>query len=354
MNTLEIAYHFVAHVAAKKQKRRLAITDEHDIMKKFKKIILVLLIFACLTLAFVPFIVPVPEQEGLVSEQEFVDADSKFIQINNVNIHYKESGSGETTFILLHPFGGSTYSWREVMDNFAQYGRVIAYDRPAFGLTERPMPENWIENPYGMKASLEILLGLLDEFEIEKAILVGNSAGGGVAVAFALEYPERVQQLILVDPGVGGGRGPQFPAWALPMMWTPQMRHIAPLMMRDYQESLPNTIQREWFDQTKLTDEIKQTHLNLLKIQNWDRALYELTFAPAYPELRDLLPKLTSQTFIIAGQEDRLIRPFYFEAITTEIPNAQLTLIPQCGHVPQEECPIEFMNAVQNYLQSNK
>ncbi|NJN80439.1 MAG: alpha/beta hydrolase, partial [Anaerolineales bacterium] len=226
----------------------------------------------------------------------------------------------------------------------------IAYDRPAFGLTERPMPEDWVENPYGMKANIEILKSLLDTFGIEKAILVGNSAGGGVAVAFSLEYPERVEQLILVDPGVGGGRGPQFPAWALPIMWTPQMRHIAPLLMRDYQESLPNTIEREWFDSTKLTEEIKQTHLNLLKIQNWDRAFYELTFAPAYPELRPLLPQLKVKAYIIAGQEDRLIRPFYFEAVQTEIPEAELTLIPQCGHVPQEECPAEFMQAVKKYL----
>ena len=157
-------------------------------MKYIKKIIFVFLIFACLMMAFAPFVIAVPEIEGLVSEQEFIDADSKFIEINHVNIHYKESGSGEQTFILLHPFGGSTYSWREVMDDFAQYGRVIAYDRPAFGLTERPMPEDWVENPYSMKANIEILKSLLDTFGIEKAVLVGNSAGGAVAVAFALEY----------------------------------------------------------------------------------------------------------------------------------------------------------------------
>jgi pimeloyl-ACP methyl ester carboxylesterase len=323
-------------------------------MKKYKKLIFTFLIFACVTASFGPFLIPVPELDNVISEQEFIDSDSKFIEINNVNIHYKESGTGDKTFILLHPFGGSTYSWREVMDDFSEYGRVIAYDRPAFGLTERPMPEDWVENPYGMKANIEILKSLLDEFGIEKAILVGNSAGGGVAVAFALEYPERVKQLILVAPGVGGGYGTQFPSWALPIMWTPQMRHVAPLLTRDYQESLPRTIERGWFDQTRLTDEIKQTHLNVLKINNWDRAFYELTFSPAYPELRGLLPELKVKAYIIAGAEDVLIRAWYFEAIVTEIPEAQLTFIPQCGHVPQEECPTEFMQVVQNYLQSNK
>jgi pimeloyl-ACP methyl ester carboxylesterase len=320
-------------------------------MKRWKKFLLLSLIFACVTTALGPFVVPVPTLDGLVSEQEFVDPDSQFIEINGVNIHYKEAGVGERTFILLHPFGGSTYSWREVIDEFAQYGKVIAYDRPAFGLTERPLPGDWEENPYGMKANVEILRELLDSMGVEKAVLVGNSAGGGVAVAFALEYPERIDELILVDPGVGGGRGPQFPAWALPVMWTPQMRHLGPLMMRDYQESLPRTLERGWFDQTKLTNEIRERHLQILKIKNWDKAFYELTFAPAYPELRPLLPNLTVPVLVVAGQEDRLIRSWYFEAVATEIPEATLNLIPQCGHMPQEECPTEFMEVVLKYLQ---
>lgn len=320
-------------------------------MKRWKKFLLLSLIFACVTTALGPFVVPVPTLDGLVSEQEFVDPDSQFIEINGVNIHYKEAGAVERTFILLHPFGGSTYSWREVMDEFAKYGRVIAYDRPAFGLTERPLPGEWEENPYGMKANVEILRELLDSMGVEKTVLVGNSAGGGVAVAFALEYPERIDELILVDPGVGGGRGPQFPAWALPVMWTPQMRHLGPLMMRDYQESLPRTLERGWFDQTKLTNEIRERHLQILKIKNWDKAFYELTFAPAYPELRPLLPNLTVPVLVVAGQEDRLIRSWYFEAVATEIPEATLNLIPQCGHMPQEECPTEFMEVVLKYLQ---
>ena len=320
-------------------------------MKRWKRIVLGALIFLFVSVSVGPFLVPVSALAGLVTEKELADPDSKFIELNDVSIHYKEAGGGERTFILLHGFGASVFSWREVMDELSQYGRVIAYDRPAFGLTERPMPETWSENPYGMKANVELLRELLDSFGLEKAILVGNSAGGGVAVAFALQYPERIEALVLVDPGVGGGRGPQFPAWALPLMWTPQMRHIGPLLMRDYQETLPNTIMREWYDQTKLPDEVMAEQLELLQIENWDRAFYELTFAPAYPELRPLLPSLTVPVFIIAGQEDRLIRSWYFEAIATEIPNAQLALLPNCGHVPQEECPQQFMDEVESFLQ---
>ena len=156
-------------------------------MKRLKKFVFIFLVFSCLVTVIGPFLVPVSALEGLVTESDFADLDSKFIEVNNLTVHYKEMGTGEKTFILLHGFGASTYSWREVMDNFSQLGRVIAYDRPAFGLTERPMPEDWVENPYGMKANIELLRGLMDALQIEKAILVGNSAGGGVAVAFGLE-----------------------------------------------------------------------------------------------------------------------------------------------------------------------
>jgi pimeloyl-ACP methyl ester carboxylesterase len=244
------------------------------------------------------------------------------------------------------------FSWREVMDDFAQRGRVIAYDRPAFGLTERPMPETWTGNPYGMEANIELLRGLMDAFGIDKAVLVGNSAGGGVSVAFALKYPERVESLILVDPGLGGGRGPQFPGWALPLMRSPQMRHVGPLLVRDIAQTGNDTILRAWSDPGKVTDEIIAEYRKPLMTLNWDRALYELTFAPPYPELRPRLPELKVPVFVIGGEDDRLIRSWYFEAVSKEIPGAELVLLPKCGHVPHEECPNEFMEEVVKYLEN--
>ena len=323
-------------------------------MKRWKKTLLISLIVLILIACLGPFLVPVPPLEGTVPESALVDPDSKFIEVNDVTVHYKEQGSGGTTYILLHGFGASVFSWREVMDDFAARGRVIAYDRPAFGLTSRPMPDAWKDgvNPYSMEFNVELLRGLMDAFGIEQAILVGNSAGGAVATAFAMRYPQRVDALILVDPGLGGGRGPQFPAWALPIMRTPQMRHLGPLLVRDIAVSGDEAILRAWSDPSKVTDEILDGYHKPLQANNWDRALYELTFAPAYPELRPLLPELTTPAFVIGGEDDRLIRPWYFEAIAQEIPNAQLVLLPHCGHVPHEECPDAFMQEVIKYLEA--
>ncbi|MCE9646150.1 MAG: alpha/beta hydrolase [Chloroflexi bacterium] len=319
-------------------------------MKRWQKIIIWIVVFVLASVMIGPFLIPVPALEGLVPESAIADPDSKFIEINHVTVHYKQEGAGKTTFILLHGFGASVYSWREVMDDFAMRGRVIAYDRPAFGLTERPMPETWAANPYGMDANIELLHGLMDALEVEKAVLVGNSAGGGVSVAFALKYPERVESLILVDPGLGGGRGPQFPEWALPLMRTPQMRHLGPLLVRNIAETGNETILRAWSDPALVTDEIIAGYRKPLRADNWDRALYELTFAPPFPELRPQLPDLTVPSLIIGGEDDRIIRPWYFEAVSKEIPGAELVLLPKCGHVPHEECPDRFMENVIKFL----
>ena len=89
-------------------------------MKRWKQILFRTFIFACLAVLFGPFLVPVPELGDLVTEKEFADPDSKFIEVNDVTVHYKEMGEGETTFILLHGFGSSVFSWREVMDDFSE------------------------------------------------------------------------------------------------------------------------------------------------------------------------------------------------------------------------------------------
>jgi pimeloyl-ACP methyl ester carboxylesterase len=120
--------------------------------------------------------VPVPPLTSTVPAVQLADPDSQFIYINGLSIHVKTIGQGKPVFILLHGFGASLFSWHAVMEPFSHSGTVIAYDLPAFGLTERPM--DWTgENPYSSQGNLDLLLGLLNYFNVQKAIRVGNSAG---------------------------------------------------------------------------------------------------------------------------------------------------------------------------------
>jgi pimeloyl-ACP methyl ester carboxylesterase len=137
---------------------------------------------AALAVLVGPFLVPVRPLKGTVPPEQLADADSRFIDVNGVKMHYKTLGSGEPALILLHGFAASTFNWRAVMAPLAELGTVVAYDRPSSGLTERPLPGDWTgESPYSPDAQVAQLVGLMDALGISQAVLIGNSAGGTVA-----------------------------------------------------------------------------------------------------------------------------------------------------------------------------
>ena len=296
-----------------------------------------------------PFLIPVPPLENTVPAETLADEDSLFIEVNGVKVHYKTYGQGEPVFLLLHGFGASLFSWHEVTAPLAEMGTVIAYDRPAFGLTERPL--EWEgESPYSQDSQVELVIGLMDALGVEQAILVGNSAGGTISMLTALKYPQRVQSLILVDPAVYAGGG--APAWIRPLLGTPQMRHLGPLVARQIQTRGPELVELAWHDPTRITPEIMEGYQKPLRIDNWDKALWELTASSRESGLAERLSEFDLPVLVITGDDDRIVPTEQSLQLAKEIPNAQLAVIPQCGHVPHEECPDVFMQAVTDFLES--
>jgi pimeloyl-ACP methyl ester carboxylesterase len=294
-----------------------------------------------------PFLVPVPPLTDTVPAEQLADPDSKFVEINGLTVHYKTAGEGEPVFILLHGFGASLFSWHAVMEPLSQYGTVIAFDRPAFGLTERPM--TWEgESPYSPQAQVDLLLGLLDHFNVERAILVGNSAGGTVAMNFYLQHPDRVQALILVDPAVYEGGG--GPSWLRPFYNTPQMNHLGPLFVRSIQSSGMDLIKTAWYDPAKITQATRDGYTRPLKADNWDRALWYFTAASQVSDLPQRLGEFSLPVLVITGDTDKIVPTANSIQLAGELPNAALVVIPQAGHVPHEEQPGLFMQAVDEFL----
>jgi len=317
-------------------------------MKKVGKILFLILAVLLVVALVGPFLVPVPPLEGMVPPQQLADPGSQFIEINGLSVHVKRMGQGEPVFVLLHGFGASLYSWHAVVEPLSRYGMVIAYDRPAFGLTERPM--EWTgQNPYGPEAQVDLLLGLMDHFGVQQAILVGNSAGGTISMQFALAHPERVRALILVDPAVYAGGG--SPAWMRPLLRTPQMRRLGPLFIRKIQEWGPEMIKTAWHDPSKITPDVLEGYKKPLLTENWDRALWEMTLATHDTGLTNHLNELTLPILVITGDDDRIVPTEQSVRLAGALPNATLVVIQDAGHVPHEEHPAEFMQAVYEFLQ---
>ncbi len=318
-------------------------------MKRWQKISLAVVAFLLLLVLLGPFLIPVPPLEGTVPPEELADPDSKFVEVHDLKVHYKETGSGEPVFILLHGFGASLFSWYAVMEPLAQYGRVIAFDRPGFGLTERPMPGEWKgTNPYSPEAQVDLVIELMVALGVEQAILVGNSAGGTVSVNVALNHPERVQALVLVDAAIYTSGG--SPAWARPLFSTPQMRRLGPLIARQIQARGPELIELAWHDPSKVTPETLAGYQKPLQVHNWDRALWELTVASRPLNLAERLDELQLPVLVVTGDDDRIVPTEESLRLAMDIPGASLAVIPNCGHVPQEERPDLLMIELEMFL----
>ena len=316
---------------------------------KALKIIGLVLLGIILLIAIVPFLIPIPPLEDTKPAAELADPDSLFIDLDGITIHYKKMGAGEPVYILLHGFGASTYSWREVMPPLSQTGTVIAYDRPAFGLTDRPMPGEWQgPSPYSYAYQTEMVIRLMDDLGIEKAVLVGNSAGGTVAAAAALKYPQRVTGLVLVDAAIYMDN-PSSPllGWLLK---TPQANRLGPLFTRNIRTWGLDFLKTAWHDPSRITPEIYENYQKPPQVNNWDKALWELTRDSGREDITGKLDQFQMPVLVITGDDDRIVPTAQSLKLAAAIPGSQLVVIPACGHVPQEECPQAFMQALQKFV----
>ena len=306
-------------------------------------------------LIVVPLVWPVPPLEDTVPPYLLANADSRFVEVGDLTIHYKEAGSVDATqtLILMHGFGASTYSWRDQLTLLSEQYRVIAFDRPAFGLTERPLPNEFApgQNPYSAQANTDQVIGLMDALRVQSATLVAHSAGGAVAVLVADQHPDRVKALVLEAPAVAQARTVPTPVSAI--LRSPQMRRVGPLLVRRIAGGSANDfIRGAYYDPSVVTDEVLGGYRLPLSAENWDRGLWELIAAPRTISAADALERITTPTLVIAGRQDTFV-PFRDSvAVADAISGAELIQFEQTGHLPHEERPAEFASAVVAFVRT--
>lgn len=261
---------------------------------------------------------------------------------------YTGEAADPPLFVLLHGFGASTFSWREVLQPLAAAGDVIAYDRPGFGFTERPT--EWQgENPYGTPANLALLDALLAEFAPNReVIVVGHSAGGLIAAEYARLKPDTVDQLVLVAPAVSTTGG--LPGWLAPFVGLPQIQRLGPILVQGIATSGEQLLEQSFVDQAVLTDEVREGYRAPLTVVGWEEGLWRFTTAPRDNGLVANLDGITQPTLLITGDADTVVPTADTQRLATELPGAELAIIARSGHLPHEEAPERFVDAVVEWL----
>jgi pimeloyl-ACP methyl ester carboxylesterase len=319
------------------------------VVNRLMRVALILLVLLVCCLLLGPLVAPIGQVGPTLPVQQLAEPDSLFIDVEGLQVHYKMVGHGEPTVVLLHGFAASVFSWRKVMDPLGKVGTVIAFDRPAFGLTERPMPGEWgNENPYSPEAQADLTVALMDELGVEKAVLVGHSAGGTIALLTALRYPARVEALVLEDAAVYDYAA--TPEWLAPLLRTAPLRRLGPLLVRSVTLWGEAVIREAWSDPNKITVELISDYKKPLQAENWDRALWELVSARHPLGLEERLDEVSVPALVITGEDDRIVPMRNSERLAAELPAAELVVIPNCGHVPHEESPERFLESVTGFV----
>ncbi|MCZ6727017.1 MAG: alpha/beta fold hydrolase [Acidobacteria bacterium] len=187
----------------------------------------------------------------------------RLLSIDGVRVYVEDRGVGEPV-LLVHGFGGSSYSWRDVVQELATDFRVVAVDLAGFGLTERPRRKR----DYSRFAQGERLIGVLDALGIERTHLVGHSYGGSVSVALAVRRPERFLSLTLVNSAA-----PDYPQlrrsrWSALRPLTQLFVRVRSLRRANVEEGL----RRSAADDSIVTDELVDEYWRRLTVEGSPRA----------------------------------------------------------------------------------
>jgi pimeloyl-ACP methyl ester carboxylesterase len=286
----------------------------------------------------------VPDRPVEELKARWAPPPSQFVKIAGMQVHLRDEGPRDDAvpIVLLHGTGASLHTWDGWAGALKERRRVIRYDMPAFGLTG-PAPDG----RYTIERYVEVLMKVLDELEVKRCVLAGNSLGGYVAWAAAVLEPERIERLVLVDAG-----GYPYQSTSVPLGFriarTPGLR----VLMRDVlpRSVVESSVRNVYGDPSKVTREVVDRYFDLTTREGNRQALGE-RFSQTQPgALAERVPELKLPTLILWGGRDRLIPIELGHRFHDEIAGSKLGVFEDLGHVPQEEDPAATVAVLQTFL----
>ncbi len=267
--------------------------------------------------------------------------------VQNQRMAYLDIGKG-TPVILIHGFGGSMWHWEYQYHPLAQTHRVLIPDLMGSGLSEKPKAN------YSPEQVLKYFLAFMDTLEIDQATLIGNSMGAGIAMAMALDHPDRVDQLVLISG---------FPAKVQASVALPQFQqffqHRPPLWLA----SMANQMAGRGTTERFLKDIVYRSELISPAVieRSFHNRQREGLLAPLYSLLEHMdswdkrygqrLANISHPTLLLWGAHDPVFPLEVGKQVQTMITNAEWHIIPEAGHLPQWEQPQLVNSLILSFLE---
>lgn len=251
--------------------------------------------------------------------------------------------------LLVHGMAGSSETWRFVMPALAERFTVIAPDLLGQGESDKPRGE------YSLSAHVDTLQRVLDELGHDRATLVGQSLGGGVAMQFAHQLPARCERLVLVN---AGGLGREVSAY-LRLLTLPGAERLFPLLspawVRGVGERVFARLERMGVQPAPAAMEIWRSYLSLTDPASrhaFFRSLHDVIDlgGQAVSALSWVARTTHLPTLIVWGATDPFIPPSHGEVAHAAMRGSRLVVFEDVGHYPHCEAPDRFIAVVREFL----
>jgi pimeloyl-ACP methyl ester carboxylesterase len=272
--------------------------------------------------------------------------EDRYIKVGNVNTRYWAAGDKGSAIILVHGLGGFAENWIYNITPLARQHRVFVPDLVGFGRTDKvPLTRDILD-------LVKFINDFMETMNIKKASLVGNSLGGGLALQFAIDYPEKVEKLVLVDnAGMGRDVINDFKVCSIPV--------IGELLIRPDLKSTAQTWKKIVYDPALVTPELTEMACGIISQPGAKKALLATIRAGIglggqrtilVNNILSRLETIKVPTLVIWGKEDKIIPVAHAQITKEKIPGARLEIFDHCGHMPQLEHPDRFNKLVLDFL----
>ena len=280
--------------------------------------------------------------------------EKRAVLIDGLEVCYRIGGDASDrrrpVLLLIHGMAGSSATWREVMPALSRFCTVIAPDLLGHGDSAKPATE------YSLEGYASGLRDLLSALRIERATIIGQSLGGGIAMQLAYQHPECCERLVLVG---SGGLGEEV-SWILRLLTLPGAERIMPLVFLGPVRDLGNLISlklrdlgvhaphaaEEWRGYVSLTDPDKR-HAFARILNSVVGPGGQTVSAHDRLHLAAHIP-----TLIVWGHRDRIIPVAHAFAAKQALPGSHLEIFEHSGHFPHTEEPERFVEVLSNFLES--
>ncbi len=311
--------------------------------KTLKVSVIFIILLICVLAAYVYANKEADRPLDALSER-WAKAPSTFIDLLGMQVHLRDEGprNDKMPVILIHGTSASLHTWDGWTETLSKDRRVIRFDLPAFGLTG-PEPNN----NYTIENYAEFVVAVMDYLQIDNAVLAGNSLGGYIAWATAVIHPSRVHQLVLVDAS-----GYPYESESVPIAFRISQNPVASVLLEDFiPKSLVENSLKNVYGNPELVSEALVERYYQLSLREGNRSALSERFKQTKPgALASRIPTIQVPTLILWGAKDKLIPLKHGERFNTEIPNSQLLVFDELGHVPHEENPQRTVDAVLSFL----